>query len=187
MVEKRCFYFVNFEQLLLFSIVGYLIDIVLNVVMVRFILKTEASVGSVAFFEWLHDSVTFIGGFILGLSIISISILHVGEDLAFTGVWLVISYFLARRILGFDSLPKTLGFLGFDTALDYGLGGLISVPAGLSLLSVVPVSSTAATHAAAAAPLSLRPLIIIIGAVIVLAIVAIRKKQGEDVDLVTEE
>jgi len=64
---------------------------------------------------------------------------------------------------------------------------LISVPAGLSLLSVVPVSSTAATHAAATAPLSLRPLIIIVGAVLVLAIVAIRRREGEDPDLITEE
>jgi len=178
---------VNFEQLLLFSIIGYLIDIGLNLVMVKFILKSDASVGSIAFFEWLHDTVTFASGFVLGLSIISISIIHVGEDLGFTGVWIVISYFLARKILGFDSVTKTLGFLGFDTVLDYGLGGLISVPAGLSLLSVVPVSSTAATHAAATAPLSLRPLIVIVGAVLVLAIVAIRRREGEDPDLVTEE
>jgi len=178
---------VNFEQLLLFSIIGYLIDIGLNLVMVKFLLKSDASVGSIAFFEWLHDTVTFASGFLLGLSIISISILHVGEDLGFTGVWLVISYFLARKILGFDSVTKTLGFLGFDTVLDYGLGGLISVPAGLSLLSVVPVSSTAATHDAATAPLSLRPLIIIVGAVLVLAIVAIRRREGEDPDLITEE
>jgi len=71
---------VNFEQLLLFSIIGYLIDIGLNLVMVKFILKSDASVGSIAFFEWLHDSVTFASGFLLGLSIISISILHVGLD-----------------------------------------------------------------------------------------------------------
>src|SRR5271157_1668062 len=103
----------NLETLLFWSIVGYLVDIGLNLVMVRFVLKSDASVASVAFFEWLHDSVTFFSGFILGLSIISISILHIGEDLAFTGVWLVISFFLARRILGFSSNLKTLGFLGF--------------------------------------------------------------------------
>ena len=152
----------NIEQLLLWSIVGYLVDIALNLVMVRFVLKSDASIASVAFFEWLHDSVTFFSGLILGLSIISISILHIGEDLAFTGVWLVISFFLAKWILGFDSKLKTLGFLSFDTALDYGLGGLIAVPAGLNLFSVVPVASSAATHAAAA-PLSLRPLIVLIG------------------------
>ena len=123
----------NFEQLLLWSIVGYGVDIVLNLVMVRFVLKSDASIASVAFFEWIHDSVTFFSGFLLGLSIISISILHIGEDLAFTGVWLVISFFLAKWILGFGSNIKTLGFLGFDTVLDYGLGGFIAVPAGLTL------------------------------------------------------
>jgi len=178
---------VNFEQLLLFSIIGYLIDIGLNLVMVKFILKSDASVGSIAFFEWLHDSVTFASGFLLGLSIISISILHVGEDLGFTGVWIVISYFLARKILGFDSVTKTLGFLGFDTVLDYGLGGFIAVPAGLTLFSVVPVSTSPTVTHAVASPLSLRPLIFIIGAVLVLIIVAVRKKQGEDGDLIMDE
>ena len=124
-------------------------------------------------------TVTFASGFLLGLSIISISILHVGEDLGFTGVWLVISYFLARKILGFDSVTKTLGFLGFDTVLDYGLGGFIAVPAGLTLLSVVPVSTSPTVTHAVAAPFSLRPLIIIVGVVLVLIIVAIRKKKAK--------
>ena len=177
----------NFEQLLFWSIVGYGVDIVLNLVMVRFLLKSDASVASVAFFEWIHDSVTFFSGFVLGLSIISISILHVGEDLAFTGVWLVISYFLARKILGFDTVPKTLGFLAFDTVLDYGLGGLIAVPAGLSLLSVLPVSKSAAVTHTATSPLSLRPVIIIISAALLLLIVATRKARDEDLELITEE
>ena len=177
----------NFEQLLFWSIVGYGVDIVLNLIMVRFLLKSDASVASVAFFEWIHDSVTFFSGFLLGLSIISISILHIGEDLAFTGVWLVISFFLAKWILGFSSNIKTLGFLGFDTVLDYGLGGFIAVPAGLTLFSVVPVSTSPTVTHAVASPLSLRPLIFIIGAVLVLIIVAVRKKQGEDGDLIMDE
>lgn len=176
----------HIAQIAFWSIIGYVIDIILNIVVVRFLLRTGASVSSIAFFEWIHDTVTFLCGFFLGLSIMSISLNSILETLVFTGGWTAATFFMARYILGFDSVKKTLAFLGLDTAFDYGLGGLIAVPAGLTLFSVVPVS-TATSAAAKASPLSLRPVIVATGLVLLLVIVGFQKVRGIDVEIITEE
>ncbi|MDG6999042.1 MAG: hypothetical protein JRN15_08005 [Nitrososphaerota archaeon] len=175
----------NLLQIALWAVVGYLIDIALNILVVRFLLRTDATVSSVAFFEWIHDTVTFACGLFLGLSVLSISVSDIGYSLLFTGLWTIASFFMAKIVLGLESNGKVLVFLGIDTVFDYGLGGLASVPAGLSLLSTVPVASTSAT--ANASPLSLRPVIVIVGAIILFVTIAIRKSRGEDADIITDE
>lgn len=176
----------NFVWLVVISIVGYLIDLALNFVIARYILKSNATVASVAFFEFLHNFVTFFSGLIFGLSIISLSGTIVLQSGIFIVAWFIVSFFLVRKILGFESVKKTLAYLGADTVLDYGLGGIAAIPAGLFLLSTIP-TTTSTSPASHLSPLSLRPAVLILGLVIVIGLIFIQRAHGEQVDVIAEE
>ena len=170
------------------TIGGYALDIILGLAILKVVLKSnDSSVQSLGFFELVHNAVSFGAGLFLGLSIISLSVTSLGISIAFMAAWFVVSVVLARKILALTS-KKAVAFLAVDTVFDYGIGGLASVPAGLSLLSVVgaPTSSTG-TGTAALTPLSLRPLTILVGLAFVVGIIIYDRFRDKPVELIAEE
>ena len=168
------------------TIGGYALDILLGLVILKVVLKSnDASVQSLGFFELVHNAVSFGAGLFLGLSIISLSVTSLGISIAFMAAWFVVSVLLAKKILAL-TLKKAVTFLAVDTVFDYGIGGLASVPAGLSLLSVVgaPTSSTGTTPLT---PLSLRPLTILVGLAFVVGIIVYDRFRDKPVELIAEE
>lgn len=170
-------------EFVLIIIAGYVIDIMLNLLVVKLVLHVDSSVTNIAIFEWIHDSLNFLAGLFLGLSVLSLSAGNLIESAVFTGVWTVASYFLAKYLIGFESAAKTLAFLGMDTVFDFALGAMIVIPIGignlsLGLFSSLPQSGVASDLALTSTPLSFSPVVIIVSTLFGIAMLFVKVRQS---------
>lgn len=155
----------------LWTIAGYSIDLILNITILKYFIKPGASIASVTLFEWAHNTISFGAGVAFGISLVAIRYSDLLESLIFITIWTLFSVVLIYKVLGIKSVKKILAFLAIDTLLDYGIGGIASVPAtSASLLTIVP---TGPASAHLISPLSLRLVTILIGIILVISVYAV--------------
>jgi hypothetical protein len=180
----------DYLTLIAVAVGGYALDLLLGYAILKLLLKAHAGIQSLGFFEFIHNAVTFGLGLFLGVSVIALHPGEIGLSVAVFVGWFVFSFFLVRWILGLASIKKNLTFLATDTLLDYGVGSIASVPAGLTLFSTVGAPVVTGGHTVPSLlPLSLRPIILIVGAVFALSILLFAELTKEPVEetIIAEE
>ena len=161
------------------SSVGLLVDFAISYAILKAFINQKSTFTELAFFETIHNSVSFGLAFFLGFSVLNLSTKTLDLSVGLLAVWTVASVGLAYFILGLHR-PKQVGaFITMDTAIDYFMGGVFAVPAAAALLptQVAPVVMNI---------VSFGPVAMLEGPLILIAVAYAQRRMGGKPKLVAD-
>ena len=164
------------------SSVGLVVDFALNFFILKAFINQKATFAELAFFETIHNSVSFGLAFFFGFSVLSLTTATIDLSVGLLATWMLASVGLAYYILGLHT-PKQVGaFIAADTALDYLMGGVFAVPSAATL--AVPQLSQASP--AISGIFAFGPITMLEGPVIIAVVVLVQWRTGQKPKLVAD-
>ena len=163
------------------SSIGLAVDFGISYAILKAFINQKATFTELAFFETIHNSISFGLAFFLGFSVLSLSSTDLDISIGLLVTWTLVSVGLAYVILGLHK-PKQVGaFITFDTALDYFMGGIFAVPAAATLLPNLSQLAPQVSNF-----IALGPLTMLEGPVILVAVALVQRRLHEKVQLVAD-
>lgn len=164
---------------LAWSSVGLVVDFFLSYIILKTFINRKATFTELAFFETIHNSVSFGLAFFLGFSVFSVTG-TLDLSVGLLAVWTVASLGLAYFILGLRKVRDAGAFVAVDSAIDYFMGGAFAIPAAASLVAPHIVGP------ALSSLFSLGPIAMLEGPVILVVVALAQKRLGENPKLVAD-
>jgi cytochrome c biogenesis protein CcdA len=151
---------------------GLFVDVFLNWIVVKYVLRTKSTATQIVVFEVIHNTFSFSLGYYLSFSLLTVGLLGIGEAAGLVVAWVLFSSALAWKIIGINTLPKLGAFLTLDTGMDYLLGAVFAIPAAATIVLMPQVSAALPGFG----PLSLRTESLLIGPLLVAFYYSIDKR-----------